>query len=203
MNRNFKLVFLICFWGLLLIGLLAFQVDLVFLQRQRSEKPAFKPGDLVPDFTLPSLEGKTYQLSEAVKDGNVLLIFFSPANGPSRIEVMEFNDYVSKDQPAGYQVLLISDESRDDLEQFNNELTVKFPILHATSLKVFKDYKIGMVPANFLIDQNRKLIYAQVGAEGFNVYKVQALVKYRSGGFRLEERPEKGHRREGEEKPRP
>ncbi len=203
MNKNFKLFFLISFWGALLIGLMAFQVDLIFLQGQRSEKPAFKPGDQVPDFTLKSLEGRTYQLDELVKNNNVLLIFFSPASGPCRIEIMEFNDYLSKDQEAGCQVLLISDESRQDLEQFNNELNIKFPILPATSLKVLKDYKIGLVPANFLIDKSRKLIYAQVGAEGFNVYKVQALVKYRSGGFKIEERPEKARPSEGEGNPGP
>jgi peroxiredoxin Q/BCP len=40
------------------------------------------PGDAAPDFTAPASDGRTYTLSDVVRDSRVLLVFYPGNNTP-------------------------------------------------------------------------------------------------------------------------
>jgi thioredoxin-dependent peroxiredoxin len=40
------------------------------------------PGEPAPDFTAPASDGRTYTLSEVVRDSRVLLVFYPGNNTP-------------------------------------------------------------------------------------------------------------------------
>lgn len=174
LNRFFGIII----WGLLLVGLIAFQVDMIFLSQPAKEEPAFKKGDQAPDFVLLSLEGKTYQLAELLKSAPVVLVFFSSLNAPSRIEIGELDDYLKKQKEPSFYVVLISDQSKSELLQFKKELNLSLPVLYDPKGKMMSEYKIRVLPANFLIGRDGRVIYGQYGSEGFNIYRIQALLSY-------------------------
>ena len=188
MKKQSKITILL--WGALLLGLFWFQLKILFLEGSAEEKPAFESGQKAPDFTLNSLDGKSYHLQEMLKAKPVLLVFFSAESGPSRIEIMEFNDYLRKEKNPLFQALLVSDDSRDELLSLKQELDVILPILPDPSARVLSQYKVQSVPANFLIDQQGKLVFSQVGIEGLNVYRVQGLLKFQGQDFVIPERSE-------------
>jgi len=192
MKKNPKTIALTTIWGLLLIALLAFQVNLIFLQKTG---PAFQVGDRMPDFNLKTLEGQAFDLDDLVKSKPVLLIFFSAESGPSRLQIGEISEYLKRQTDAGFQAALITDDSRAKMEEFKKELNLTLPMLADENSQVIKTYQVSVVPTSFLIDQKRILLYSQVGSEGFSVYKIQALLKY-GGGIKIEERPDPG-REEG------
>ena len=186
-QNKIKKILLIGFWILLLVGVLAFQVDLIFLQEYKTTRSPFKKGESVPNFTLPTIDGRKIQLSQYIQAKPTLLVFFSPYSSPCEDEVMELTQYFSSQKQVDFQVILISEESREALLKFKKEFNPPFPILWDKEGKVFEKYQISLVPANFLISPELKLIYSYIGAEGFSVYRIQAQVKF-SGKIELEKK---------------
>ncbi len=188
MKKDFKNIALAGIWGLVLIGLLVFQVSLIFLQKTG---PVFQVGDRMPDINLKSWDGQGYQLDELVKSKPVLLIFFASDSGPSRLQIGEIAEYLKRQTDAGFQAVLVSDDSRAKIEGFQKEMNLPLPILIDENSEAIKAYQVNVVPTSFLIDQKRLLLYYQAGSEGFSVYKIQALLKY-GGGIKIEERQDPG-----------
>jgi len=177
-------------WGLLLLGLLAFQINMIFFPKSGEEQPGLAVGLPVPDFTLKSIDGQSFQLNTVAKSKDVLLVFFSSTSQACRIEIGEINDYFKAQTNPAFSVLLISDESADKLADFQKESNLGIPILRDENGAVSGKYKVSEIPANFLVNKERGLTYYQMGSEGFNVYKVQALITTKGKKLELEEKPE-------------
>jgi len=171
-------ILLLGFWILLLGSVLAFQIDLLFFQDYKKSRSPFKKGEIMPDFSLPTLEGKSIQLSQYVQKKPTLLVFFSPRCSPCEDEVVDLVQYFKTQEQADFQVLLVAEESKKDLLKFKEEFEIDFPIVYDAKGSAFEKYQVNLIPANFLISPDMKLIYSYIGAEGFSVYKIQAQVKF-------------------------
>jgi len=189
MKRNSKIAVLTIIWILLLMAVLAFQVNLIFIKEHKKAEAAFKKGQKLPDFTLLGLDGKSYHLEELARSKEVLLVFFSATSGPCRIQIGEIADYLSKQKEPLFQVLLISDDSRNELTAVQKDMKLDLAILPDSEGKVMARYKISTVPTSYLVDKNGNLIYSQVGSEGFSVYQIQARLAYGGGKLEIQERP--------------
>jgi len=107
-----------------------------------------------------------------------LLVFFSPRCGPCEDEVVDLVQYFKTQEQADFRVLLVAEESKKDLRRFKEEFELDFPIVYDAKGSAFEKYQVNLIPANFLISPDMKLIYSYIGAEGFSVYKIQAQVKF-------------------------
>jgi len=190
MKGKSRLIVLTVLWGLLLLMVLAFQVHLIFIKEYKKTEAAFKKGEKLPDFTLAGLDGKSYHLEELARSKEVLLVFFSATSSPCRIQVGEIADYLNKQKQPLFQVLLISDDSRNELISMRKDMQLNLPILPDSEGKVMAQYKISTVPTSYLVDRDMNLLYSQVGSEGFSVYKIQALLAYGGGKLEIQERPQ-------------
>src|SRR5262245_59403446 len=87
-------------------------------------------GQLAPDFTLDTLDGKPVQLSN-FRGQAVLLNFWATWCGPCKIEMPWFVELQKQYGPQGLQVIGVAmdDSSKEDIEKFVKEMGVNYPIL--------------------------------------------------------------------------
>lgn len=126
-----------------------------------------KIGSFIPDFTLPSVNGKIYSPS-LLKEKKVMIIIFSCNHCPyvqayeDRIKLIQ-NEYSSKD----VQIVAISSNDsekypEDSFEQMkvrSQEKKFNFPYLYDEDQSVAKAFDATHTPEVFVFDENRKLAY--------------------------------------------
>ena len=98
--------------------------------------PTLSPGDLAPDFTLPTSDGGSLTLSD-LRGKHVVVYFYPAAATPGcTTEACDFRDSLASLQGAGYTVVGISPDPVAKLAKFAEAEHLTFPLLsdpdHAT-----------------------------------------------------------------------
>ena len=126
-----------------------------------------QPEEKAPDFKLPAIDGKTYQLN-VFNDAPVLVIFFTCNHCPYVIGSDESTrQTVLKYQEKGVKFLAINSNSKNTYpeDSFPNMVKrmeqYKFPwlYLYDESQEVALSYGALKTPHFFVFDNDRKLIY--------------------------------------------
>ncbi len=85
-------------------------------------------GDTAPDFSLPTHEGSTFELS-AHRGEHVIVYFYPAAMTPGcTTQACDFRDSLSSLQSAGYQVVGVSPDSPAKLAKFAERDALTFPL---------------------------------------------------------------------------
>ena len=85
-------------------------------------------GDTAPDFSLPTHEGSTFELS-AHRGEHVIVYFYPAAMTPGcTTQACDFRDSLSSLQSAGYQVVGVSPDSPVKLAKFAERDALTFPL---------------------------------------------------------------------------
>ncbi|MBC7330545.1 redoxin domain-containing protein [bacterium] len=114
-------------------------------------------GQLAPDFTLQSLDGKTYKLSDL--KGKVVLIDFWATWCPPCQEELPIIEKLHKEfSGKGLVVLGINDEDKVTLQQFVNQQKLTFTNLLDSEGAVARAYKVTSIPRVILVDKNGKIV---------------------------------------------
>ena len=131
--------------------------------------PKIKPGDKVPDFSLPRTGGGTWRLKDAA--GKKLVIYFYPrdmTSGCTR-ESQEFRDLDKAFRKAGTQIVGVSRDSLASHDKFAAKESLPFPLLADTEEKVCKLFDaikqkslygrkyLGIERSTFLLDGSGRL----------------------------------------------
>jgi thioredoxin-dependent peroxiredoxin len=131
--------------------------------------PKIKPGDKVPDFSLPRTGGDTWSLKDAA--GKKLVIYFYPrdmTSGCTR-ESQEFRDLDKAFRKAGTQIVGVSRDSLASHDKFAAKESLPFPLLADTEEKVCKLFEVikqkslygrkylGIERSTFLLDGSGRL----------------------------------------------
>ena len=131
--------------------------------------PKIKPGDKVPDFSLPRTGGGTWRLKDAA--GKKLVIYFYPrdmTSGCTR-ESQEFRDLDKAFRKAGTQIVGVSRDSLASHDKFAAKESLPFPLLADTEEKVCKLFDVikqkslygrkylGVERSTFLLDGSGRL----------------------------------------------
>lgn len=124
-------------------------------------------GTAAPDFSLPSVDGRTYTLSKKKID-NGLLVLFICNHCPYVIHIRErlvqkIRDY----QTLGIEVVAINsndfveypDDSPDKMKQVIKEFNFSFPYLIDEEQQTAKAYRAACTPDIFLFDKEKNLVY--------------------------------------------
>jgi peroxiredoxin len=115
---------------------------------------AVKVGQPAPDFTLKSMDGKNFNLTE--QRGNIILInFWASWCGPCRKEMPLLQDLQEKYQDLGVQVWGINVEQENQAgKDFLANLELSFSIFFDETNKLSETYDVQAMPTNVLVDRD-------------------------------------------------
>jgi peroxiredoxin Q/BCP len=104
------------------------------------ETTRLEKGQTAPDFTLPDQDGALVTLSDL--RGQDVIVYFYPAAGTPgcTTQACDFRDSMGSLQAAGYRVLGISKDPREDLARFREEQGLGFTLLSDPDLEVHRAY---------------------------------------------------------------
>ena len=142
-----------------------------------------KVGDMAPDFTLGSTEGKPVKLSSFRGQKNVVLAFFPAAfTGGCTKEMSAYQLNLDKFTGADTQVFGISTDNTPSQRKFAESLNVVFPMLSDFKTRqVSKDYGVlneGAGLANrttFVVDKEGKIQHIEEGMAAVDVTGAAAV----------------------------
>src|SRR5512146_928144 len=124
---------------------------------------AKNPGESVDDFTLKGIDGKEYNLSNALKTSNYVVVIFISTECPfvqpytERINTLA-NDY-SKKNVTFFGINANSTESFDAVKGHANDKGYPFAVLKDENNVVADMLGATRTPEVFLIDKNRTVLY--------------------------------------------
>jgi thiol-disulfide isomerase/thioredoxin len=124
-------------------------------------------GQLAPDFTLQSLEGKTVHLSD-FRGKAVLLNFWATWCQPCKIEMPWFAELQKQYGSEGLQVIGIAmdDASPEDIAKFAKDLGVDYPILIGKEALGESYGGVPFLPTTFYIGRDGKVVDKVFGLKG-------------------------------------
>lgn len=138
--------------------------------RRASSPPT---GELAPDFTLRSLDGKMVRLSE-FHGKAVVLNFWATWCDPCREEMPWFVDLQKQYGPQGLQIIGIAmdDADPEDIAKFAKELNIDYPILvgkESARDSIADAYGgIEFLPETFYISRDGKVLQKVFGLKDRN-----------------------------------
>jgi peroxiredoxin Q/BCP len=97
-------------------------------------------GTKAPAFSLKDQDGASVSLSDF--DGQKVIVYFYPAAGTPgcTTQACDFRDNINSLKSAGYQVLGVSKDKVEDLNKFQAEQGLNFPLLSDLDLEVHNAY---------------------------------------------------------------
>jgi peroxiredoxin Q/BCP len=97
-------------------------------------------GQVAPNFSLLDQDGNAVALSDF--SGQKVIVYFYPAAGTPgcTTQACDFRDNINSLKSAGYQVLGVSKDTTDDLEKFQADQGLNFPLLSDLELDVHNTY---------------------------------------------------------------
>jgi peroxiredoxin Q/BCP len=135
--------------------------------------PRLAPGDLAPDFTLPTADGGSITLSD-LRGRDVIVYFYPAAMTPGCTkEACDFRDSLVSLQGAGYEVVGISPDGVDKLAKFVEAEHLTFPLASDTEHAVLDAWGawgertlygkkvVGVIRSTVVLDADGRVRLAQ------------------------------------------
>jgi peroxiredoxin len=144
---------------------------------------ALTSGTKAPDFTLPTIDGGKFSLSEELARGPVVLAFFKVSCPVCQFAFpflqRIFKAYASKN----VTIVGISQNGRQDTAAFLQEFGVTFPVLldDPNTYPVSNAYGLTNVPTIFWIDQDGEIEISSVGWVKKEIEEINARAAKSSG----------------------
>ena len=138
------------------------------MARRTQQSPVSQiKGDVAPDFTLQSLDGKTVHLSD-YRGKAVLLNFWATWCAPCKIEMPWFVELQKQYGPEGLQIVGVAmdDASPKEIADFAKEMGVNYPVLVGKEAVGDEYGGVQFLPESFYIDRNGKVLDKAFGLKG-------------------------------------
>jgi peroxiredoxin Q/BCP len=127
------------------------------------------PGDMAPEFTLPTDDGSTLSLSQ-LRGRKVVLYAYPAAMTPGCTkQACDFRDSLASLQAAGYEVVGISPDRPEKLAKFRERDALTFPLVADADKSVLTAYGAfgekqmygktvtGVIRSTFVVDEKGRI----------------------------------------------
>ena len=136
-----------------------------------------KIGESAPNFSFTDKDGRKQQLSD-LKGKVVFINFFATYCGicmteMPRIQKDLFEQYKND---SDFVVLAVGQNSLQDLIAFKERKKLEFPIIPDENGIIYNLYASDLVPRNFVVDKEGKLIYCSVGFQEPEFEKIKLAI---------------------------
>ena len=160
------------FGGIILavfLGIVAGQYFNEWRMKQAQEKlmkenppTTLKEGDIIPNFTFATLDGKEEGIYQLLQYDKAVLMFMSINCGFCAKEIEKWKAEMAT-LPEDVQLIGISADSLSKLVSFSQEKQISFPLLCDMAGKFFEQYQIKSFPVLVLVNQNKKVVKIMSG----------------------------------------
>ncbi len=142
-------------------------------KNSRRSQQAPKVGFKAPDFTLKSVDGKEYTLSD-LKGKVVFVNLWATWCPPCKEEIPSMVKLYNKLKGGNFEILAISEDTDiEAVKKFIKQYKITFPVLMDTDKKVYNLYKATAVPETHLINKKGFLEDSTIGS--FNWYDKELI----------------------------
>jgi cytochrome c biogenesis protein CcmG/thiol:disulfide interchange protein DsbE len=163
MKRNTLLLLV----PLALFGTFSVRLKLHLLDRPESTTTVSED-DKAPALTLQGLDGESFDLEAVVAENKVVMVnFWATWCGPCKIEMPQFEDFYERYGTRGLEILAITQEDRETVEEFLSTRSFSFPILLDPGGSVSDLYGVSALPTTFLVGTDGKIIRTRTGVDPF------------------------------------
>lgn len=159
--------------------------------------PALEAGKKAPEFTLTTMSGETFSLTEALRRGPVLAAFFKISCPVCQFAAPYLEKIARAYANGNATVVGVSQNDKRDTASFMKEFGANFPVAldPSSSYPASNAYGLTNVPSLFLIEPNGKIAVSSVGwskadIEAVNARFAQAAGKPKADIFNGESVPE-------------
>ena len=127
-----------------------------------------KPGTKAPDFTLPTLNGKTFTMSDCFNKAArkvVILDLWAAYCPPCRDEIPYLVDMDKKYRKKGLKIVGVAlDKDKRKVEKFVKDKKMKYTVpLDPNATKVGSPYKLARIPVTYVIDKKGVIRFVHAG----------------------------------------
>lgn len=126
--------------------------------------PALEAGVQAPEINLALPDGRKFSLSDAVKKGPVVAVFFKVSCPVCQLALPYFERIYKAYRDGGKFTLIgVSQDNAADTEAFNKRFGVTFPVLlEQKGYAVSNAYGLTNVPTVFMISPSREIEFSSV-----------------------------------------
>lgn len=144
-----------------LFSLLFLFSSYIFAQAETVYPEGLKVGDMAPEFTGKDQQGKKFTLTEALKKGDVVMLFYRGQWCPyCKKQLSHFADSLKLLTAKGATVLAITPETEENVKKTIDKTNSNFQIIEDKGLAIMKAYKV-----NFEVDDKTVTRYKGYGIE--------------------------------------
>lgn len=144
--------------------------------QQRMTKKGENVGEKAADFTVTSLDGTTYKLSE-LRGKTVVLNFWFVECKPCVMEIPELNELVEKYKDNKNVIFLgLATNKKAQLETFLKKQAFEYHIVPETR-KVAGSYGVTGYPTHIVIGKTGKITFETTGLSSMTVHNLEKAIK--------------------------
>jgi peroxiredoxin len=135
-------------------------------------------GDVAPSFSVTTLEGKEIDIDK-LKGKVILINYFATWCGPCMAEMPYIESEIHKKIDSDDFVLICigREHTAEELVKFKEAKGFDLPIAPDPERKIYSQYAKMMIPRNFVIGRDGKVIYQHIGFEMDEFNKMIQLIK--------------------------
>jgi cytochrome c biogenesis protein CcmG/thiol:disulfide interchange protein DsbE len=120
----------------------------------------------VPNISTRNLEGKKFELKQALESGPAVITFWTTWCKPCRKELPELQKLVDKYGERGFQVIAVNGDGPVDqakVRPFVKALDFEFEVIPDPDGEVRRRFQVEVFPTSLLVDTDGRILHRSVG----------------------------------------
>ena len=143
-------------------------------QKKATPKVGYEIGNIIPDFSVTDLNGKSKNIKE-FRGKTVMLNFWATWCPPCRAEMPSMEKLWNKSKNKNFVIIAVSvDQSpTSKVAEFIKTNKYTFPVFHDANGKLAEMFLIRSIPTTYIVDKSGVILSKTMGAEDWSKLEVK------------------------------